>query len=85
MESFRRNARFVRDTLGYFRLSSLNSVDELMDMWMKGTSGGRVTMFNILSFILFFLYLKNDIKKLLIFGKYIILKRNRKPRGNVKE
>eukprot|EP00026_Physarum_polycephalum_P000525 Phypoly_transcript_00526.p1 GENE.Phypoly_transcript_00526~~Phypoly_transcript_00526.p1 ORF type:complete len:1493 (+),score=259.06 Phypoly_transcript_00526:63-4541(+) len=48
MESFRRNARFIKDTIGHVRIQSLNDVDELLDLWMRGTSGGRVTMFNVL-------------------------------------
>lgn len=47
MESFRRNTRFIKETNGYFRLQSLTSIEELMDLWMNGTSGGRVTMFSI--------------------------------------
>jgi hypothetical protein len=48
MESCRRSARFVRSIAGHVPLQSIKSEDELFEYWMKGTNGGRVTMFNVL-------------------------------------
>jgi hypothetical protein len=47
MESCRRSARFVRGIAGHIPLQALQSEDELFAYWMKGTNGGRVTMFSI--------------------------------------
>jgi hypothetical protein len=47
-ESFRRNARFMRDTAGHVPLQSLQgNFDNLFNFWMQGSNGGRVTMFSI--------------------------------------
>lgn len=48
-ESFRRGARFIRTTAGHIPLQALDSEEKLFDYWMRGTSGGRVTMFSIIN------------------------------------